>query len=576
MKPQRIYLLILLLHCIALCNAYAQTTILEQQYTSIKNMETNELTQTIAELKALVRPNEFQQALYAILHFEHLDKNDSTLQPDSLISSAITHLQNAESPYLATALFQKARIQYHNRKFEQATRLYLQAEKLAYDIPDHALLAYTYADIGNVYFEQKNYTKARTKYEKAKEYYQLTGHTQHALSIQLNIASTYSAEENYTLALQQTLALALTPQVKHDSILWEKALSNLASIYWHTEQYDSAKQYMKQIIKLTNKKNHTYTNFQIAHIYYKQEKNDSARHYALKVVAEKGSAGLHKACYGMLANIAYRENNHTAQAHYLVKRDSCNNLLLDIQEQTPAHIIEQQIKQKEQVAHLKKMSIIFGILGSMSLLTYLLYMYKERKRMRQYIHMGKQLEISSKNIRSYQEKIKLLKENEEIAEQLKDQQLEELKIQLVQNQERQEQLTMQRKKIMRLATNSINDKIELLAKDYRKQKSISYEEALCQAYQKQLSIDNNTKLLKWLNQQFENVGKKLLYAHPSLTERDMQMLTLIFLHTSHKNISTVLNISINSIGKTQIRLAQKLGKENTDAIREHVEKLITL
>ncbi len=556
---------------VAVCNVCAQTTLLQKKYISVRNMEKEKLTQALTEIESLANPNDEQQALYAILHFEYLIRNGSTLQPESLLNNAISYFQKKKSPYLANALFLKARLLDYANQPEQAIHLYLEAEDLALKIPDHALLAYIYTDMGNLNYNQGFYVEARDKYEQAQEYYQLIGHTQYVLSTQLDIISIYYAEKNYTLALQQTQELI--PQVKHDSTLYGQALNNLAHTYWHSKQYDSAMVYLHQVKSILPKKNdlHIYANYKIAMIQYKQEQYDSAQHYALKVIEQEGRVELHKACYGILANVAMKRKDEKAQWYYFVKRDSCNKVLLDIAQQTPAHEVEQQIKQEKNLAYQTKISIYGTALAMLCILAALLYL---RIRTQQHKRINNKLEEANKNIHQQKEAIKQLQESKEIENQQKAEQLAELNRQLAQSIAQQQTLIDQRRKNLSIATKAIKDKIEQHETYYRRQENLSLEEAQHKAYHTQIYIHNNAKLMKWLNQQFSNLGKKLLQAHPTLTERDMQLLVLILLETPYKTTSTILNITSNSIGKTQIRLAEKLGYKNMEALRKYMEELM--
>ena len=528
------------------------------------------MQQSIASFDSMGTTNHLQAAIHCLLRVEHADRYNNSLPPDSLIDNTIDYLQKTHSDYAATALFLKARLLYDKSENEEAMQLYLQAEKMAHNIPDLALLAYIYSDMGNIHYIQDTYTEARNKYERARYYYQQIEDVQKELSSQLKIIGTYSAEENYTVALQQVKNLM--PQTLYNSKLWGMAVSEIADIYYKTKQYDSAAVYFQQALH-TN----IYTDYnccQLASIHYKQQQYDSAQHYAKRVIRMESTANIHKACYGILANIADRQGDAVAQAHYLVKRDSCNNVLLAIEQQTPAHVLEQQMKDGEQINKLRQRSMAWGAVALVVLLIYLLYVRKMYKRMEEYKRMRKDMELAKKNIHKYKSQIQALEDSKETETEKNTEQIAQLNIQLENSIATQQQLIAQRRKIMRIATRAINEKIELCAAHLRKGEKYTHEQALRRAYEHEIHLYHAAKLKRWLNMEFNYLGKKLTHTHPSLTERDIQLFALILLQTPHKTVSSLLDILPGSVAKTQLRLAQRLNSETMDDLRDYAEVFV--
>ena len=86
-----------------------------------------------------------------------------------------------------------------------------------------------------------------------------------------------------------------------------------------------------------------------------------------------------------------------------------------------------------------------------------------------------------------------------------------------------------------------------------------YETALRTAYNEMLRLDSFPDFCKFADSYLNNLITKLHVQYPQLDERDLKLCVLHLLQTRNKEISLLLNISINSVGNTKTRLAKKVG-----------------
>ena len=551
---------------------YAQVPDFEQEYISIYSLSKNIKQETLAAFDSIGTANHLQAAIHAMLRSEYAKQQGIIALPDTLLDNAIDYLQKTHSDYAATALFLKAEDLCYEQQYEAAMHLYLRSEAITRRISDHILLAHLYFNMGDVFFKQDSFAEAIKKWEQARHYYQIMKHQNGILLSNKKILTAYIASGKTDIAQQQIEEMLR--QSASDSLSLYYLYSEKARVLRYKEQYDSAIVYLNKSKKMGLQADSTSLNYQLLYNHYYKDECDSVIHYAQMLIALGVPVRMQKTCYGMLANIASRQGDAVAQAHYLVKRDSCNNVLLAIEQQTPAHVLEQQMKDGEQINKLKQTSIVWGGVALVVLLIYLLYVRKMYKRMEEYKRMRKDMELAKKNIHKYKSQIQALEDSKETETEKNTEQIAQLNIQLENSIATQQQLIAQRRKIMRIATRAINEKIELCAAHLRKGEKYTHEQALRRAYEHEIHLYHAAKLKRWLNMEFNYLGKKLIKAHPSLTERDIQLFALILLQTPHKTVSSLLDILPGSVAKTQLRLAQRLNSETMDDLRDYAEVFV--
>jgi len=141
------------------------------------------------------------RALYGLLLFEALDKNELALQPDSVINYSIGYyLKKDTKDNLARCYFYKARMCKYAQKYEDATKYYLNTLELCKNSKNFNLLGKTYSDLGEISEIQGDNSKAREKFQLAVNYFNKLEKKLPAGYRTLDIGRTYRNEKNYKTA----------------------------------------------------------------------------------------------------------------------------------------------------------------------------------------------------------------------------------------------------------------------------------------------------------------------------------------------------------------------------------------
>ncbi len=117
--------------------------------------------------------NRADNARYALLLSQALDKNYIDVTDDSLINIAVEYYKHKNDEYLFTAYYYKGRVLENARNLHGAMHLYTCAEQLIENIDDNYAKGLLYARIGGLYNEFYDLPLSLDAYNKALEYYKI-------------------------------------------------------------------------------------------------------------------------------------------------------------------------------------------------------------------------------------------------------------------------------------------------------------------------------------------------------------------------------------------------------------------
>lgn len=279
------------------------------------------------------------RALYGILLFQALDRNNKALQPDSVLNYSINYYSNSSNKvYLATAYYYKARLYKRAQQFDQATLFYLKALDLIRNEKKYSLLGKIYSDMGDICSIQKDYTKSMKKYEESIYFFKLAGDTLEASYKVIDIARMYRFMKDYQKARQfYTKSLLQSP----DSFLHGIVYQEIGINYFFAKQYDSAKYFLNKSLLYPYKgTNYAIRCYNLADLYFELNQFDSAFLYANKAMKYPATFFIQRECYRILTNTEYSKGDFKQMATYMSKYQDCTDSVRKIETQTKTTILE--------------------------------------------------------------------------------------------------------------------------------------------------------------------------------------------------------------------------------------------
>jgi len=477
-----------------------------------------------------LRPEKYSsnanKALYGILLFEALDKNDMTLQPDSLIDFSINYyLKQEDKPHLAMTYFYKGRKLKYKTEYEKASIEFYKSIDNCNPNSDYLLLGKIYDDLATINFIQKENNEARRKYRMAASLFTKAGKMANILNVYLNIGYTYVVEKKYKIArLYYKKVYSLNP----DSLTFGAALSEIGTSYYHNKQYDSALYYYKKTLSYPVKEiNKSIRYFTVADVLFNIKQYDSSTVYAFKSLKYPANHYTRRECYRILVNVSYLKGDIKSMNQYMTKYQKYVDSIRIIESQTKASVIEHQHNSKVEATTAKQnlttfiLALVITILLSMSIGIYFYYRNKLRKQ----------------EIKDYKQE---LNNKQVFLNQSISNKIEELKS--IQANNRRNTLPSDRIKLDKELYNNV------------------------------LHLDNWDEFSNEMNQAFNNIIDKLQTEYPTLSRKEISWCCLHLLDISNADRILLLKTTTGGLYKLKQRIAQKLNLCSTKELNSFLKK----
>lgn len=300
------------------------------------------------------------RALYGLLYFQALDKNDLPLKPDSLINFSLNYYQKENDiKRLPYCYYYKARILKIAQSYEEATVLYLKALDKLQNSNNFVLLGKIYADMGDICSIQKDYDDALRKYQLSVDYYKHAGKPIDASYRILDIGRTYRLIKNYKAAHKYYIQ-ALTQTT--DSVFQGAALQEIGINYYQAKQYDSAQYYLRKSLLFPYiSTNYSIRCYQLSDLFFDIAKYDSAFSYASMALKYPANFVTQRECYRILANTAYIKGNFKQMALYMTSFQTYSDSVRQIESQTKTTVLEDLHQTTEAAGKTKQYLNILGL-----------------------------------------------------------------------------------------------------------------------------------------------------------------------------------------------------------------------
>jgi tetratricopeptide (TPR) repeat protein len=466
------------------------------------------------------------RALYGLLLFQALDKNNKPLKPDSVINYSVNYyLSVNDKPHLAIGYYYKAHQYKKAQRFDDATILYLKALDLIQNKKDYNLLGKIYSDMGDICSFQHDYNESLNKYQKAKEFFNQAGDTIEACYKLIDVGRMYRFLKNHKKA-QHFYRLALL-QTK-DSILQGSAFQEMGINYYNDQKYDSAKYFLKKSIHFP----YTGTSYAIrynylADLFFDINQYDSALIYATNALKYPTTYFNQRDCYRILANVEYSRKDIKQMAFYMSKYQECSDSVRKIETQTKTTVLEDLHQTNGAISKSRHSLIVLGCTIPLIILISLFIVYRLRKRSKR-----------------------------------KEKQLEEAEVQLV---EVAVQLTEKKNMFIDSLIHQLQETRSSQAALYKKATIPQREQMDRELYNTCLHLNDWEAFKHLMNKTFNNIINTLETIYPDITRKDLIWCCLYLLDVPTPNIVLVLEIQPVSLYKLKQRLTQKL---NLNSVKE--------
>jgi len=481
----------------------------------------------LQHLKPKIYKSARNHALYGLLLFNALEKNDKKLEPDSLIDFSINYYNNQnDNLHLAACYYYKGHMFKHVQRYDDATVLYLKALDCLQKQKEFSLLGKIYADLGDICAIQLDYKESLKKYRYSLDCFKKSGNFIESKYIILSIGRIYHFEKDYKKAqLFYSFALNKTTDSLLCGLIYQEMGSNL---YWN-KQLDSAQYYLRKSLRFPFKSTgYSIRNFILADLLFDLQQFDSSFIYATNALKFPASSFTQRDCYRILTNIEYTRKDFKQMGIYLRHYQDCSDSVQKIRSQTKCKVLENLHHTTLETKVTKRnMILIVSVMMFILVLSGVLVLY-------------------------------LIKRNK-----LKREQLRAIKMQLHNKQE--------------FVCQGLSKKIEearAIQIEDRKNASIAKREKMDkQLYNIALHLDNWDDFCREMNHAFNNIVVILNTEYPTISRREITWCCMHLLDIPLADRILLLDATSDSLYKLKQRLAHKLNLKNTKDLSPFLKDL---
>ena len=219
-----------------------------------------------------------EQARYALLYSEALDKNHIKVTDDSLIRQAWSHYRHYSKDlrHQCKTLYYWGRIKLRAGDKPGALRLFLKIEEKLKDTNEPYYTGLLYGQIGEVYYEQMNYSRAYHYFREARNNFRQSDNVREETESTLDMAAAAFHSKDIEKAMRLS-ALDLADEQKNDHLA-KASLTNLASLYVVSGKRQIPHDLLQRI-ELSARQDTLYGYHTLVDVNLLKNRIDSARYY---------------------------------------------------------------------------------------------------------------------------------------------------------------------------------------------------------------------------------------------------------------------------------------------------------
>ena len=221
-----------------------------------------------------------EQARYALLYSEALDKNHIKVTDDSLIRQAWSHYKpySKDLRHQCKTLYYWGRIKLRAGDKPGALRLFLKIEEKLKDTNEPYYTGLLYGQIGEVYYEQMNYSRAYHYFREARNNFRQSDNVREETESTLDMAAAAFHSKDIEKAMRlYAAALDLADEQKNDHLA-KASLTNLASLYVVSGKRQIPHDLLQRI-ELSARQDTLYGYHTLVDVNLLKNRIDSARYY---------------------------------------------------------------------------------------------------------------------------------------------------------------------------------------------------------------------------------------------------------------------------------------------------------
>ena len=221
-----------------------------------------------------------EQARYALLYSEALDKNHIKVTDDSLIRQAWSHYNHYSKDlrHQCKTLYYWGRIKLRAGDKPGALRLFLKIEEKLKDTNELYYTGLLYGQIGEVYYEQMNYSRAYHYFREARNNFRQSDNVREETESTLDMAAAAFHSKDIEKAMRlYAAALDLADEQKNDHLA-KASLTNLASLYVVSGKRQIPHDLLQRI-ELSARQDTLYGYHTLVDVNLLKNRIDSARYY---------------------------------------------------------------------------------------------------------------------------------------------------------------------------------------------------------------------------------------------------------------------------------------------------------
>jgi len=475
-----------------------------------------------------------QNAKYALLYTQALDKCELLTGSDSLISIATKYFNDNDPENAGYAWFYKARCAKVSSIATERANSLLKAEEFSENSRNNYLKALVYYEKADMYKEQFQHDSSIIYFKKMWKTFDKTNDKRNISLALLNIGIQFSYTSNQDSSLYYYKKAEYINYNSHDSVLLSTIYRCIAGYFTDKKEYNLAITYYKKI-PLTNIPMYDSNTFYIIAKIYLYTNNVIAAKYYLKKVTDIVS--FEPDYYALWQSIYTKEKNLEKALLFASKVNDATNLSYKKNLQESFAGLEKKYKyqnlqisnQQLTIKNNKNRIIILLILLIFSIVLIVFQAYRVKVRKKQ---LRDQAEILKRE-KALFEKVK--ENNSLLARQFK---LQEVLLEHVEQYKR----------------NSLKAKSN---------------EELNPTKNKTFYQD----IITYLDFEFPDFPKKLKENFPKLTELDILICYLLVAGFESGMIATILNVKIDSINKQRYRLRTRLELANSENLIDFLRNM---
>ncbi len=491
--------------------------------------------------------NPKDDARYALLYSEALDKNNIKVTDDSLILQAWNYYKDSSHDIAnqCKTLFYRGKIKLNANNQLEALRLFLIIDEMLERTskPNYKGLGLLHKQIGKVYYEQMNYNRAFLYFQQSRDFLQKANASTEEIYAILDMAAATYRMKNISKAIKlYSTALHLSDEqnIKETA---QTAMNNLSSLYVITDRKNIPPALLERIEKYA--RNDSLYKYQtLMNINVIRNNIDSARHYLN--LAESHSNNPFDMAY--LQYVAFKINTQTEQLQDAIDRIhryiTLTDSLTRSEIQFSAGMVEREYFKKQAELAKYRMEIrnfweiIISVIIVVSIITTCFiirrFIHIQRERTNHYLLLSEKASIEYKRLTDN------LIERQDMESRLKG------------------------------LVASRFELIEKLGRKYYEKENTAIQQTNMFQQVKQIILEfsKNPKMRQELetivNLCHDNAMMKLKNDFPSMKESDIQLLCYIFAGFSPQVISLFMKNNITNVYTRKSRLKLQIKSSDSD------------